>query len=207
MNQRLKPVMLTVLLGGLSILALDAQSPGQSSARDGEHGDNPVVGSLPVEISPDLDMMFIDSGCANFPYNDAMLGFIGDADLAGDLLDAGGIPTGQINRGAGFNVFGVTQTGYATFPREEGRKDRITSSLWLPEEFFGGHIVMTSNVGFLDTVIDENLTRMPLRMLCNSVSPVVDAWIVATPDRDSTAEPITVHVIIVGEMVTVSYMP
>ncbi|MGB0953228.1 MAG: hypothetical protein ACPG31_08370 [Planctomycetota bacterium] len=207
MNQRLKPVLLTVLLGGLSILALDAQSPGESNPHSGEHGDNPVVGSLPVEVSPDLDMMFIDAGRANFPYNDAMLGFIGDADLDGDILTAGGVPTGQINRGSNFDVFGISHSGYVVFPREDGRLESITSKLWLPDEFLGGHIVMNSNVGSLDTVIDESLTRMPLRMLCNSISPVVDAWIIATPDRDSTAAPISVHVVIVGEIVTVTYLP
>lgn len=207
MNQRLKPVMLTVLLGGLSMLALDAQSPGESSANNGDHGDNPVVGSLPVEILPDLDLMFVDEGRSTFVYNEAMLGFVGDDDLDSDILDAGGVPTGRINRGSSYNVFGMSQAGFVVYPREEGRKDLVSGRLWLPDDFVGGTIIMNSNVGVMETSIVTNMTRLPLRFLCNSIAPVVDAWITVSPDRDSTATPITVHVTIVGETVTVTYVP
>lgn len=207
LNQKLKPVAFTVLLGCMSMLAIDAQSPGESASNNGEHGDNPVVGSLPVEVSPDLDLMFAEEGRATFPFTEAMLGLVGDADLEHDILDAGGVPTGRINKGGAYDVFGLVRSGHVTFPREEGRKDLISTRLWVPSDFIGGEIVMNSTVGLMETEIVGNLTRLPVRFLCNSISPVVDAWLTITPHRDSTMEPLSVHVSIVGETVKVTYLP
>lgn len=207
MNQSLKPVFFTVLLGGLSMLAIEAQSPGEASADPGEHGDNPVVGSLPVEVTPDLDWMFLEGTQPGTAFAKPILGLVGDADLDSEILDASGVPTGLINRGSGFNVFGMEHSGFVTFPRGEGRKENITSKMWLPDAYIGGTIVMHSNVGDMESSLVNNLTRLPLRYLCTSIGPVVDAWFTLIPHRDSNADALGVHVVIVGETVTVTYIP
>ncbi len=211
MNQRIKPILLAAVLGGLFILAttsyLGAQNPGESSSNSGDHGDNPVVGSLPVEVNPDMNLMFVSDGRCGLPNPTPTLGLLGSTDLEEDILDAGGVPRGCINQGSDFDIFGLVHPGFVAFAREDGRNGELILKQWLSDDYLSGTISMVSNVGSSSCNIDFNLTNLPLKSLCASAAPVVDAWITVSGGMDSHVREILVHIVVVGEVVTVSYIP
>lgn len=211
MNQRIKPILLAAVLGGMFILAttsyLGAQNPGESSSNSGDHGDNPVVGSLPVEVNPDMDLMFAGDGRCGLPNPTPILGLLGSAELEEEILDAGGVPRGRINQGSDFSIFGLVHPGFVAFAREEGRTGELSLKQWLNDAYLGGTISMASNVGASSCNIDANLTSLPLKVLCASTAPVVDAWVTVSGGMDSHVDEILIHIVVVGEVVTVSYIP
>lgn len=185
------------------------QDPGESGSNSGEHGDNPVVGSLPVEIDPDLDLMYTGSGRVTGAAPGPVLGIIGGDCIENLIADAGGVPLGRINRGTGFTILGLVNSGFAMIARDDGRREKLFLEQWLPDEYIGGTITMTSNIGTFTETIVANRVELPLRFLSNSTAPVVDAWISTDiiGDIHSSPDVISVHVLMVGESVTVTYLP
>jgi len=207
--QNQKPGRLTLLLGALSILAIctimSAQQPGGSGS--GDHGDNPVVGSLPIEVNPELDLMFgEDSRAGTVGATDPMLALVGGADLEDCILDAFGSPNGYVNHGSGFSILGLRNSGTVVLNRENLRTEQIILSQWYPGEFFGGSLTMVSNVGTFNSSIEGEAKIMPLKFLATSPAPIVDALITAK-GAGIISRTTTVHVLIVGEVVTLTYLP
>lgn len=209
--QTIRPKLFAVLLGGLSIFVVGtfsgASEPGESGSNGDDHGDNPVVGSLPIEIAEELDFMFANEGRLSGPLLMPTLGIIGNADLGSSILDAGGVPNGQVNRLKGYNIFSLHHDGFMVIPSTEARLGKMELAQWLPNEYIGGEISMSSNIGTFFTPIDVNLTQLPLKNLCSSNAPIVDAMFTILPANDSALSPIRVHVIVVGETVTLTFMP
>lgn len=187
----------------------DTQEPGESGSNSGDHGDNPVVGSLPIEVDPELDLMFSGSGRISGVGLAPIMGILGGSRIEDQIADAGGVPLGRINRGTGFTILGLVNSGFAMIAREDGRTENLLLEQWLPDEYIGGTITMTSNIGTFTEAIVSNRVELPLKFLSNSTAPVVDAWINTDiiGDLHSSPEVISIHVVMVGESVTVTYLP
>jgi hypothetical protein len=212
-TQILKPALLAALLGGLSMLAVGnlsgTQDPGESGSNSGDHGDNPVVGSLPIEVDPDLDLMFSGTGQCSGVAPNPILGFVGEGSIEALISDAGGVPLGRVNCGTGFSIFGLVNSGFAMIARDDGRRGKLFLEQWLPDEYIGGTITMTSNIGTFTEPITSNRVELPLKFLSNSTALVVDAWISTDVNGDVSSSPdvVSTHIVMVGESVTVTYLP
>lgn len=207
--QKHKPGFLAGLLGALSILTvctfMSAQQPGGTG--DGDHGDNPVVGSLPIEIDTELDAMFgEDSGVGVIHASDPILAVIGGPELESLILDAFGAPSGYVNRNGGFTILGLRNTGTILVDRDDTRTGAVCLKQWFPEEYLGGRVTMVSNIGTFSSTIEKEAKDLPLKFLATSPAPIVDALITAT-GAGTMGATTTVHVVIVGEVVTINYLP
>lgn len=208
--QKQKSGLLTGLLGGLSILAIctfiSAQQPGGAGS-DGDHGDNPVVGSLPIEVDSELDMMFgEDTRPGVIRTNEPILALVGGMPLEGEILDAFGTPNGRVNAGDGFTILGLHKTGTLLVDRGDCRNGKINLEQWFPDGYLGGRLTMVSNIGSFSSAIEGARKDFPLKFLATSPAPIVDALITAQ-GAGNMGESVTVHIVIVGEVVTVNYLP
>ncbi|MDA0667276.1 MAG: hypothetical protein O3A95_03695 [Planctomycetota bacterium] len=210
-HQKQKPGLLTGLLGASSILVvstlMSAQQPGGAGSGDGDHGDNPVVGSLPIEVDTELDAMFgEDSHVGVISTGDPILAVVGGAELEGSILDAYGSPNGRVNRFGEFTILGLQHTGTVLLNRNDCRTEKLSLKHWFPEEYLGGSLTMVSNLGTFSSLIGEGAAGLPLKFLATSPAPIVDALITAR-GAGTMGGTTTVHVVIVGEVVTVNYLP
>ena len=205
-----KSGLLTGLLGGLSILAIctfmGAQQPGGAGS-DGDHGDNPVVGSLPIEVDTELNMMFgEDTRPGVIHSSDPILALIGGASLEGNILDASGTPNGRVNGSGEFTILGLRNAGTLVLNRGDFRNVKVRLKQWFPQEYLGGRLTMVSNIGTFSSAITSDRKEFPLAFLANSPAPIVDALITAQ-GAGTMGDAITVHVVIIGEVLTVNYLP
>jgi hypothetical protein len=203
----MKPALAVALLGGMSLLAtsplLVSQQGGDTYTGE-DHGDNPVVGSLPCEVAPDLDLIF--GGTA--PARQSILGLLGGTALESQILDAVGTPYGLVNRPGGtpFTIFGLVHDGSMTLKRSDAAKALMLLQLWLPDEYLGGSVTMTSSVGSPTRTITSNLVDLPLMMLAAAPGPVADARIVMRSASGAVPARV-VYISVVGNLLTVSYVP
>ena len=209
--QKQKPGLLTGLLGALSILTvctfMSAQQPGGTGSGDGDHGDNPVVGSLPIEVDTELDAMFGEDPRVGVVHANApILAVVGGAELERMILDAFGTPNGLVNRGGDFTILGLRNTGTILVNRNDCRSQAVCLKQWFPDEYLGGRVTMVSNIGTFGSSIEAEAKELPLKFLATSPAPIVDALITAT-SAGTMGATTTVHVVIVGEVVTINYLP
>lgn len=208
-DQKQKPGLRTGLLGTLSILTVctfvSAQQP--DGTGDGDHGDNPVVGSLPIEVDTELDAMFGEDARAGVIHAcEPILAVVCGTELEGRILDAFGFPNGRVNRNGGFTILGMQHTGTVLLNRNDFRAEKISVKQWFPAEYLGGSLTMVSNIGTFSSSIGEGAREIPLKFLAASPTPIVDALITAR-GAGTMGGTTTIHVVIVGEVVTVNYLP
>ncbi len=208
-NTRLLWIAVAILVG----LVVFAAAPGFLLAGTGQGNteggnDNPVVGSLPCTVDPDMDLKFFKalgkpppSGYILKP--SATLALAG-ANLPANILNAWG-PHGYVNAGGSrWSLLGLMQTGAMVTTRTAVKTGQATMWNWLPASTFGGRVVMTSNVGAWNSLIVESAFALPLLNLCTNPASVVDAWFTVT--YASGVQVCRYHVTIVGEVVTVEYL-
>lgn len=199
------------ILAGLLVFAaapslLVAGGTGQSSSEGGN--DNPVVGSLPCAVDPDMDLKFFKS-LGLPPPSGTIMRQLPTLALAGQglpthVLNAWGV-AGSVNRGgSSWTMLGLMQTGAMVTTRASVKAGSVSMWNWLPASCFGGRVTMTSNVGAWNASVTESQFALPLLNLCINPAPVVDAWFTVTRQNGTTAA--RYHVTIVGEAVTVEFL-
>ncbi|KAA3612924.1 MAG: hypothetical protein DWQ01_04260 [Planctomycetota bacterium] len=139
-------------------------------ASEEDRGDDPLVGSLPCMVEPtDLDIMFwLPLG--GVPQNQnliqnpiATLGFIGQNELDGVLLDANGNPFGRINEGSGWTCFGMVQGGDVILDRTAcANLDDVALWQWVPDVFLGGQLTYVGAQGTTEYPIVTQYLPLPL---------------------------------------------
>lgn len=209
-KQLMKPALLVALLGGMSLLATSnmlVSQQGDSRTGGDDHGDNPVVGSLPCYVEPELDLMFGgNSTSAMFP--SATLAMVGGTDLSNQIFDADGVPYGLVNRGGFglFTKFGLVNPGTMTIGRSDAIKGFMQLRQWVPDSYIGGSISMVSSIGCPSRAIIGNDIELPLMIIAAAPGPFADARI--TIKSPSGSQPnLVVYISVVGELLTVSYVP
>lgn len=199
------------ILAGLLFFAvapnlLIAGGSGQGSAEGGN--DNPVVGSLPCAVDPDMDLKFFkalgkppQSGTIMRPLPTLALAGNG---LASQILDAWG-SAGSINAsGSSWSLLGLMTNGGMVTSRTAARSGAASLWNWLPASALGGRVTVQSNLGAWNLSITDQQFALPLNVLCNSTLPVVDAWFALTYRNGGTI--CRYHVTIVGEVVTIEFV-
>lgn len=200
------PALLATLALGVTMLvtppALVSQ---QGETTSGEHGDNPVVGSLPCEVAPELDVLFGGApGGTN--YTQVTLGLLGGSDLDSRIVDASGVPNGMLNRASRFTVFGLKDNGVLTLKRQDAFKLLVLLQAWLPDHFLGGTVSMISTIGNHSREIQQNKIDLPLGSLAAAPGAVVDARITIEP-REQDLDSVVVYMSVVGDFIFISFTP
>lgn len=208
-KQLMKPALLVALLGGMSLLATSNLLVSQQgdTRTGGDHGDNPVVGSLPCYVEPELDLMFGGNATsAMFPVS--TLAMVGSTDLSGQILDADGVPYGLVNRGGlgMFTILGLVNPGSITVSRSDAAKAYMQLRQWVPDAYLGGSISMVSNIGNPSRTILGNDVDLPITMIASAPGPLADARItISGPAGNEPA--LVVYISAVGDLLTVTYVP
>lgn len=208
-KQLMKPALLVALLGGMSLLATSNMLVSQQgdSRTGGDHGDNPVVGSLPCYVEPELDLMFGGNATSGmFPVS--TLAMLGGTDLSAQIFNADGVPYGLVNRGGlgMFTKLGLVNSGSITVNRSDATKGFMQLRQWVPDAYIGGTISMVSSIGNPSRTILDNDLDLPLMMMAAAPGPVADARVTIkgpTGEEDT----LVVFISVVGSLVTVTYAP
>ena len=185
---------------------LVAAGGGQGSAEGGN--DNPVVGSLPCAVDPDMDLKFFKALGKSTPNGIIMKPLptlaLAGTSLPSHVLNAWG-PAGSVNAGVGrWSLLGLMQTGAMVTTRSSVKSGQVSLWNWLPSSAFNGRVTMASNAGTWNWPIMESQFALPLLMLCNNPASVVDAWFTVT--RQNGSQVCRYHVTIVSEVVTVEFI-
>lgn len=216
--QKKASALLLIALGGLALFTIapkgNTQSPdGYRSNSEGgaEGGDNPVVGSLPCAVDPSLDLKFFHNASnATAGPLAPVLALVGN-QLASQVETASGTPFGHVNRGDGTHtILGLSKSGTMVIRRSHLANASATLSQWVPDSFRGGIVTGTGSFGFSKTVIVGNLAKLPLMGLAASPALVGDMWFSIAPPPapgGQSLPPLRVHVVLVGDLFTISYMP
>jgi hypothetical protein len=209
-KQLMKPALLVALLGGMSLLATSnmlVSQQGDSRTGDGDHGDNPVVGSLPCYVEPELDLMFGgNAASAMFPV--PTLAMVGSTDLSNQIFDADGVPYGLVNRGGlgMFTILGLENPGTITVSRSDAAKAYMQLRQWVPDAYIGGSITMVSSIGNPSRMVIGNNVDLPITMIAGAPGPLADARI--TIKGPTSNEPsLVIYISAVGDLLTVTYVP
>ena len=210
-KQLMKPALLVALMAGMSLLATSAMLVSQEgdshSGGTGDHGDNPVVGSLPCLVDPELDLMFGGNATSGM-FPTATLGLTGSTALSSQVLDADGVPFGLVNRGGFgiFTIFGLVNNGSVTVSRLDASKGFMQLRQWVPDSYIGGTISMASTVGNPSRTIAGNVIELPMIMVASAPGPFVDARI-TIKSPNSTMPNLVVYITAVGDLLSVTYAP
>jgi|FLOH01.1.fsa_nt_gi hypothetical protein len=204
----MKPAFFAALLGGMFLLAtsplLISSQGNVENGGTGDHGDNPVVGSLPCAINPELDLMFGAGSSGNSLV--AVLGMLGGQDLSNQILDANGTPYGMLNRGGLYTTVGLVHDGFIQVARADARKAFMWLQQWLPNDYLGGTATLTSTIGNNSRSITTNVINLPLMMIAASPAPVANG-VVRIQSVNNVAPVLVINISAVGNLVTVSYTP
>lgn len=199
------------LLVGLALFAaapsiLAAGGSGQNYSEGGN--DNPVVGSLPCAVDPDLDLKFFRAIGKPPPIGTIMRPLptlaLAGSRLPSYVLNAWGTAGGINAGGSSWSLLGLTETGAMVTSRTAVRSGHVSLWNWLPSSAFCGRVTMVSTTGAWNWPITESQFALPLLMLCNNPAPVVDAWFTVT--RQNGSQVCRYHVTIVGDVVTVEFV-
>ncbi len=210
-KQLLQPAILVALMSGMSLLAtsslLVSQQGNPHDGGVGDHGDNPVVGSLPCAVSPELDQMFGGSG-TSITYPSPVLGLVGGSNLSGQIVDAFGTPYGMVNSGVpdAFSIFGLLHDGVITVRRFDANKGFMQLQQWVPDEYIGGTIAMVSTIGNPSREITGNVVDLPMQLLAAAPGPAVDG-VITIQGPNGEAPDLVVHITAVGSFLTITYVP
>lgn len=204
----MKPALLAALLGGMFLLAttplLISSQGSVENGGTGDHGDNPVVGSLPCVINPDLDLMF--GGGSSVASLVPVLGMLGGPDLSSQILDANGTPYGFVNRSGLYTAVGLAHDGFICVSRSDARKAFMWLQQWLPNDYLGGTATLNSTVGNSSRSITANVVNLPLMLIAASPSPVSNG-VVTIQSVNNVAPDLVINISAVGNLLTVSYAP
>jgi len=185
-------------------LLVAAGEQGQSEGGN----DNPVVGSLPCAVDPDMNLKFFKA-LGMPPQSGTIMKPLPTLALAGSslpsyVLNAWG-PGGSVNaRGSSWSLLGLMQTGAMVTTRTAVKTGQVSMWNWLPASAINGRVMMLSNTGAWNWLITESQFALPLNMLCNNPANVVDAWFTVT--RQNATQVCRYHVTIVADVVTVEFV-
>ncbi len=159
-----------LLLGAALVTGLAAAPPligGSGGGLNGgslDRGDNPVVGSLPCMVDPQLlDLFWVpfdrskpnDGLLASAP---PTLGFIGTPELNQELYDAYGAGFGYLDSREGWLCMGLVESGTVVLDRALVAAGSTELWQFVPDGYLGGNLRLTSSTGKVDQpiVIQDN---------------------------------------------------
>jgi hypothetical protein len=156
------------LVFGVSLVSLGFSSDVRGGSRgDVDRGENPVVGSLPCKVDPNLDTIFWEGMGHDDPgfapaFYPVTIGLCSD-DIRGDIHAADGDPYGVLNDRYDWRAFGLQKHGWASVRSNKFTSGAISSWMWAPSGYLGGEWRMQSSLlGTHKTAVGQNAIELPM---------------------------------------------
>ncbi len=212
---RLAGLALVTTLAIATFAALAPQAVGNRDGRfeNGGRGDNPVIGSLPCAAAPQMEWMFWE-GLSNEESSTVSSGYLPvmaftGSDLQTTVLNAAGEPYGQVNRYETWDAAGSSKACVFVVDRYAVIDGRISLWQWLPREYRGGEVSVTSPFGNALDVPGEHAYKISLDRISKlSGAAVTQSTFTFTPSGAfSFLSDLKVTVEMNGELVVVRYQP
>ncbi|MDP6963742.1 MAG: hypothetical protein QGF46_06200 [Planctomycetota bacterium] len=204
-----KASLLSIAFGTISLFSIQvAATQTGNSMPDGEHGDDPVIGSLPIKEIPQLEQLFPATSVRfEIPVlpNVPVFGLVADSDISQDILSAAGTPFGWVNSFADRNILGISRDAVLVVQRSGLASGKIEGRYWLPDEFIGGYIKIDTNSGIHLLPINDNHIELPIPAIVDQPGFMVYANITISPNPNSNVNPVELLMSIAGSMVTIVY--
>ncbi len=204
-------IVILILAASAFLAAAPLMWAGSGNGAQEGGGDNPVVGSLPCAVDPDMDLKFWkalgrspQSGTILRPL--PTLAFAGSSALSRSIVDAWG-SAGSVNAGRGcWSLLGLMQQGGMVTTRSQVLTSQALLWTWLPQSLIGGRVTMVSNIGPWTATVTDNCLALPLPTLC-SAGPLVpvDATFSVCPPGSVTPT-VKYRVTVIADVVTVTFL-
>jgi len=199
------------ILIGLALLTAGPAlwASGSNSGAEGG-GDNPVVGSLPCTVDPDMDLKFYKA--LGKPWQGGMIMrpqptlALAGLSLPRYVVNAWG-GAGSVNSGgSSWSLLGLMQMGGMVTTRSAVLTSQASAWTWLPSSYLGGRITMVSSVGSWSASVSENCMALPVAWLCSvPLHVAVDATFVVTGSGPGVPV-VKYRVTVVGDAVAVQFL-
>jgi len=207
-----------LLLGAALVSGLVAVPPllgggGLNGGSSFDRGDNPVVGSLPCMVDPDLlDMFWLPfeapkpppSELVGFP---AVLGVIGTPELEDELVDAYGSGNGFVERRHRWACLGLVEDAVVILDRDLVAQGSTELWQYLPVGYVGGNIHISTSSGVEDHPIVGQDVPIPLQAYAAFPEVFSLITLTLTPPAGSSLEPRTIQIELMLGLVSISYLP
>jgi hypothetical protein len=180
----------------------------QSLSGDGDHGDNPVIGSLPIKFVEELNHLFpAPQSSVKFLYKSPLPVFaLGSASkLTDDIVTAAGQPFGGVNSRDENSILGLCRDGLAVVYRSRLEEGKLRLGQWVTDEYIGGTVQITTNSGVSTLPITKNSIELPARNIMTQPALIIYAVIVIEPNPNSQAASLKITVNSAGRLVTIGY--
>jgi hypothetical protein len=206
---------LVTTLALATLAALAPQAVGNKDGRfgNGDRGDNPVIGSLPCAAAPQMEWMFWE-GLSNEESNTVSSGYLPVMAFTGNdlqtcVLNAAGEPYGQVNRYETWDAAGSSKACVFIVDRYAVIDGRISLWQWLPREYRGGEVAVSSPFGDVWDVPGEHAYKIPLSRISDlSGAATTSSVFTFTPSGAfSSLSDLKITVGMNGEVVVVRYQP
>lgn len=173
-------------------------------------GDNPVVGSLPCVVDPDMNLKFFKA--LGRPYQGGMIMrplptlALAGLNLPRHVSNAWGAGGSVNSGGSSWSLLGLMQTGGMVTSRGAILSGAASSWTWLPASYLGGRITMVSTIGSWTAPVTEACMALPLVWLSSlPLLPAVDATFTVA-SINAGVPPVRYRVTIIADVVTVQFL-
>lgn len=199
------------ILIGLALLTAGPAlwASGSNSGAEGG-GDNPVVGSLPCVVDPDMDLKFFKA--LGRPWQGGTIVkqqptlALAGLNLPRYVSNAWGAGGSVNSGGSTWSLLGLMQMGGMVTSRSAVLTSQASAWTWLPAGYIGGRITMLSSVGSWNAAVSENCMALPVAWLCSvPLQLAVDATFVITGPNPSVPV-VKYRVTVVGDAVAVQFL-
>ncbi|MDE0586081.1 MAG: hypothetical protein OSB63_05630 [Planctomycetota bacterium] len=198
-----------------AVIALTFVSPAYTSgggsqnlSREGDHGDNPVIGSLPIKFVEELNHLFpAPQSRVKFLYMSPLPVFAlcSASKLTDDIVTAAGEPFGGVNSRDENSILGLCRDGLVVVYRSRLEEGKLRLGQWVTDEYIGGTATITTNSGTFTLPITQNLIELPARKIINQPALIIYALIEIEPNPNSQAASLKITVTSTGRFATIDY--
>ena len=205
----------TLVATACAVTALTFVSPAYTSggsaghaSGEGDHGDNPVIGSLPIRFDEELNYLFpAPQSRVKFSYRSPLPVFAlcSASKLTDDIVTASGKPFGGVNSRDENNIFGLKRDGLAVVYLSRLEQGKLRLNQWVTDEYIGGTVTITTNSGTVALPITQNLIALPVRKIVNQPALIIYALIAIEPNPSNQAVSLKITVTSIGRLATIGY--
>ena len=198
-----------------AVIALTLVSPAYTSGGgsqnvswENDHGDNPVIGSLPIKFAKELNHLFpAPQSRVKFLYMSPLPVFAlcSSSKLPDDIVTAAGQPFGGVNSRDENSILGLCRDGLAVVYRSRLGEGKLRLGQWVTDEYIGGTVTITTNSGTFALPITQNLIELPARKIVNQPALIIYALIAIEPNPNSQAASLKITVTSTGRLATIDY--
>lgn len=201
------------LVVGVSLVSFGFSSDVRGGSQgDLDRGENPVVGSLPCKVDPNLDTIFWEGMGNDDPgfapaFYPVTLALVSE-DIRGDVQGADGDPYGVLDDRYDWRAFGLQKHGWMSVRANKFLSGAASNWMWAPSGYLGGKWTMQSPLlGTFKSEVGQNAIELPMVALIEATGGNVSiATFELRPPAGSSMVTMKFRVTIKGGMVDIEFL-